>query len=600
VRLRTKFAVGLLAVALVLGAVTVGSVEAFKRQSTAETRADVADTANLTAGRIDSQVRESGDYVGTIGGQPRTANFSRSGAVLGEMLDNSRFRTAQLVAANGTVVDFRGNVRPEVRRRVVGTDVSDRDYVQASLTGRTYYRAPERVAGTDRYILVISAPVFEDTEVVGVLAAALPVNGNTVFDGLRPLESESQTVRVVGQNTSGNSTTLNPARRTFERPITGEATVPATGWTVTVDRERSVLAKRLQSLALVQGGSLLVVLLAVLGFGAWQYNASLRQAERLTRGFDALQRGEYDYDLSLSAADEWDRIGEGYDALATGLREREATIRQREQRLEVLTRVLRHNVRNRMAVVQENTGLLTDFLADDAPPAVADIADSIVDAADDLDGVAEKARLAESVMEHDEGDRLAVDLGRAAREAADAARETYNADVTVDATDGVEALAVPELDTAVTELVENACEHVEEPTVAVTVDRVAAPATDRAGDASTPATDGGIEATGSAEGAGERARVVVADDGPGIPEMEREVLEAGRETDLEHSQGMGLWLVYWIVRQSGGDLTIKTGATGEEGTDPQGTDAPGAGTRVTLSFDMPAAADADRDEGTEG
>ena len=586
-RLRTKFAVGLFAVALVLGAVTVGSVETFKRQSAAESRADVAETANLTAGRIDAQVREFGDYVGTIGGQPRTANFSRSSAVLGEILDNSRFRTAQLIASNGTVVDIRGNVRPAVRQRVVGTDVSDRDYVQASLTGRTYYRAPERVADTDRYLLVISAPVFEGTEVVGVLAAALPINGNTAFDGLRPLESERQTVRVVGQNASGNSTTLNPAPRTFERPITGRATVPATGWTVTVDRERSVLAKRLQSLALVQGGSLLLVLLAVLGFGAWQYNASLRQAERLTRGFDALQRGEYDYDLSLSAADEWDRIGEGYDALATGLREREATIRQREQRLEVLTRVLRHNVRNRMAVVQENTGLLTDFLADDAPPTVTDIADSIVDAADDLVGVAEKARLAESVMEHDRGDRLAVDLSRAAREAADAARETYDVEVTVDAADGVEALAVPELGTAVTELVENACEHVDDPTITVSVERLVGNGGVGAAGQSGPAPDGGIGVDGRATEDTERARVVVADDGPGIPEMEREVLEAGRETDLEHSQGMGLWLVYWIVRQSDGDLAIETGADKSD-TEP-GSDPPESGSLVTLVFDAPPA-----------
>ena len=31
-----------------------------------------------------------------------------------------------------------------------------------------------------------------------------------------------------------------------------------------------------------------------------------------------------------------------------------------------------------------------------------------------------------------------------------------------------------------------------------------------------------------------------------------------RETALEHASGLGLWLVHWIVTESGGDIEIAT------------------------------------------
>jgi two-component sensor histidine kinase len=36
------------------------------------------------------------------------------------------------------------------------------------------------------------------------------------------------------------------------------------------------------------------------------------------------------------------------------------------------------------------------------------------------------------------------------------------------------------------------------------------------------------------------------------------VLETGRETPLEHGEGLGLWLVNWIVTGLGGTVTANT------------------------------------------
>ena len=59
-----------------------------------------------------------------------------------------------------------------------------------------------------------------------------------------------------------------------------------------------------------------------------------------------------------------------------------------------------------------------------------------------------------------------------------------------------------------------------------------------------------------------RATVTVADDGPGIPERELKVLERGEEKPLEHGNGIGLWIVYWVVEHSDAAVSLETGTDG--------------------------------------
>jgi signal transduction histidine kinase len=86
-----------------------------------------------------------------------------------------------------------------------------------------------------------------------------------------------------------------------------------------------------------------------------------------------------------------------------------------------------------------------------------------------------------------------------------------------------------------------------------------------------------VEMTGDGEVA-----VRVQDGGPGLPDMERRVLEAGRETPLEHGSGLGLWLINWIVTGLGGEVTttVDDGTTvtvrmspATDGTVPEHRDA---------------------------
>ena len=92
--------------------------------------------------------------------------------------------------------------------------------------------------------------------------------------------------------------------------------------------------------------------------------------------------------------------------------------------------------------------------------------------------------------------------------------------------------AIDLVDSALRNVLENAAEHNDQPDpeVAVTVTRDA----DRHGD----------------------IIVEIADNGPGLPDREQEVIEAGTETALKHSSGLGLWIAYWTISNSGGAITF--------------------------------------------
>ena len=52
----------------------------------------------------------------------------------------------------------------------------------------------------------------------------------------------------------------------------------------------------------------------------------------------------------------------------------------------------------------------------------------------------------------------------------------------------------------------------------------------------------------------------VTDSGLGLPDTERQVFKAGRETPLRHGNELGLWLVNWIVTatvDSGTTITLR-------------------------------------------
>ena len=546
-KLRTKFAVVLLLITVVLSGSVYGGLELYKDRIVEQNREDVEETAALSAGQLDATIEDRKDFVGFVASRPEASRFDRSDPFLRQFVDNSRFFGAQIVAANGTIVDFYGDVTRDVQEESIGSDVGDRPYVARALGGEVYVSEPEYVNATDEYLVIFSAPIFEDRELRGVLAAAIYLDEQTFFGVLAPISRGDQHVTV----TAGSATLYRSGGR-VDDAIQSSSTVESTGWTVTVDRDRASLLDRLRELAIAQGIGILLIMLSVVSFGVWEYRSTLAQTEKLLAGFEALQRGEFDHELSLAAAEEWEQIGGGFNALASGLASREAAIRQREQRLDVLNRVLRHNLRNDAAIVLGYAELIRSRSADEE---VLDGVERIEATGSDLEALSEKARQLEFTMEERPGPfRLnATDL--VADVLATIRREYPAVAVRASMPESAPVSADISLRLALLNVCENACEH---------------------NDAEEPRLDVAVERTEDA------VTIDVTDNGDGIPEHEWAVLDSGEETPLEHGSGLGLWVAQWAVQRSGGTLRFST-------NDP-------AGTTVTIELVAPETDDVDEAE----
>lgn len=212
-------------------------------------------------------------------------------------------------------------------------------------------------------------------------------------------------------------------------------------------------------------------------------------------------------------------------AVAVDVTERE----ELERQMQLLDQWLRHNIRNEMTVIHGIAETIRLGMVED----LSDAALQIQEHADRLAEQASHERDIIRILAATQGGTTVTfyvaDLLE--RVVADYRADHPDASVELVRADDFRAEAIPELEMAVHELLENAIEHndTEEPTVSVEV---------VAGD----------------DGYGE---IRVADDGPGIPTTERGYLPLEQQVDqLNHPTGLGLILVYWILRRSGGTVSV--------------------------------------------
>jgi len=207
----------------------------------------------------------------------------------------------------------------------------------------------------------------------------------------------------------------------------------------------------------------------------------------------------------------------------------------RRRQLRVVDRVLQHNLRNALTVI---SGRAAQIAAIDDEE-IADAASDIVSRAEELSTTSEKAHHITEVLS-DVTETESIDLTRTVEGIAELVAAEFPLASVSTSTPAEPAVASVStwIDRAIDELVRNAIIHHDgdHPTVDVDV-----------------RTDA------------ETITVVVTDDGPGLSEMNRDVLETGEAVDaLYHGSGLGLWLVFWVLQQSGGSACV-------EPVDPRGT-----------------------------
>jgi len=202
--------------------------------------------------------------------------------------------------------------------------------------------------------------------------------------------------------------------------------------------------------------------------------------------------------------------------------------RRRERQLAVVDNLLRHNLRNGLTTILGQA----ETILDDPDTEPEERATVIQRVGERILRKTEKQRETIQLFTSPARPRV-VDLGRAVDGAVASVSARYpTATIETDVPDTLSVIAIPEIEVALSELIENAVKHAETdvPTVRV-----------------------------SAAVHGETVAVEVVDDCPPLPEFEYRVLTGEHEMNaVYHSTGLGLWLVYWVIDLSDGSIDFAT------------------------------------------
>lgn len=202
------------------------------------------------------------------------------------------------------------------------------------------------------------------------------------------------------------------------------------------------------------------------------------------------------------------------------------TVEQHRQRLQVLQRLLRHNIRNELNVVDGQAQLLEREVAGVTERRVSPIRES----ARDLLSIADKMRRIEELAPGTDPDLVETDLEPVLEAVVETARvDSPGTDISLTIRGDVQLHTEPDvLEDVVVELIGNAVEH------------------------------GGDEVRVGVDDRGDRVEIAIRDDGCGIPDQDRQAVLEGTETALRHTSGVGLWLVKWGARRLDATLSFES------------------------------------------
>lgn len=206
--------------------------------------------------------------------------------------------------------------------------------------------------------------------------------------------------------------------------------------------------------------------------------------------------------------------------------------RERERRLKLLNRVLRHNLRNDLTVVLGMADALEERIDDEDRRSILQ---RLQRKAEEMASLSERARDMERSVRRDQYGTDPVDVHTAVSDIVSSYRDGYAGQIETDLPDASVRAGDGRLHRILGELLENSLEHAgDDPSVRIDVQ-------------ADPRT----------------VSITVADDGPGIPQHELDVVTGDEPiTQLHHGTGLGLWLVVWVTETYGGTVDFASGRDG--------------------------------------
>lgn len=245
---------------------------------------------------------------------------------------------------------------------------------------------------------------------------------------------------------------------------------------------------------------------------------------------------------TLLASDDGD--SEGFVGRVSDVREQN----QQEQKLDILNRALRHNIRNRINIVVGNAVTLQEI----EDPNYRTAAETIEEVGEEVINLSEKARKAQKYLDIPPDKECQLELVGATEQVVRKFNIKFpKATLTTNFPESVLAVAPPSYEVAMMELMENACVH-------------------------HPSGQGPVDVSITLEDG--TVTVRVRDECVPIPDDNVETIMRGEEQPLQHNDGLGLWIVKWMVDTVEGELSFERRENG-------------AGNEVTLAFEALEPAD---------
>ena len=252
-------------------------------------------------------------------------------------------------------------------------------------------------------------------------------------------------------------------------------------------------------------------------------------------GVDAVERGAQDY---LVKDDVTPRLLQQTLRYAIRREQQQRELRQRNAELALLNQVVRHDIRNDVAVILG----WGDGLKPHVDEAGQESLDRMLSAGEHITNITETVGDFLDVLEGDSEPELhPVDLESVLTNEIEKARSAYDAaGITVegDLDSGLEVMATDLLPSVFRNLLNNAVSHNDKPEPEITI---------------------------TVEDDDETVSVAIADNGPGIPDSRKDEIFGRGEMGLESpGSGIGLYLVDTLIEMYNGSVTV-------EDNDPEGS-----------------------------
>lgn len=204
-----------------------------------------------------------------------------------------------------------------------------------------------------------------------------------------------------------------------------------------------------------------------------------------------------------------------------------------EQRLSVVNRILRHDIRSAVNIIKGNAELAAESETNTTAPL-----QTVIEEADRLYEIAEKAQKLEGMQASRESLSQSTDISVLLEsKAMKLANSHPDVNIATDIPEHLFAEVGVGFEEAIDNVLSNAIEHNDTEAPEIHIE--------------------GLQENGN-------VKIRIGDNGPGIPEDEIRPLRAGEETALQHTSGLGLWLVYSVIDELGGELRFSA-------TEPRGT-----------------------------